>query len=169
MSVSRTTSATCPRYRSTTWLRALRRYIFFVALANLIWEFAHLPLYTLWETGTVEEIAFAAIHCTGGDILIALSTVMLSLFLFGTGAWPGKRRLPVVAGTVVFGVAYTIFSEWLNIEIREAWAYSELMPVIPVLEAGLSPVLQWIIIPLAGFRFAMAFPVPPRGKVADDA
>jgi hypothetical protein len=68
------------------WLSALRRYITFVAFANLIWEFAHMPLYTLWETGSAGEIIFAAIHCTGGDILIALSVVMLSLFLFGDGA-----------------------------------------------------------------------------------
>ncbi|MDW3208173.1 MAG: hypothetical protein RLW87_20975 [Alphaproteobacteria bacterium] len=170
MSVSGSASTYGPGNQSISWLRALRRYIFFVALANLIWEFAHLPLYTLWETGTAEEIVFAAVHCTGGDILIALSTIMLSLFLFGTGAWPGKRRLPVVAATVLFGVAYTIFSEWLNIEVREAWAYGDLMPVIPVLEAGLSPVLQWIIVPLAGFRFATAFPVvPPCGNVTDDA
>src|SRR3546814_11930886 len=53
------------------WLRALRRYMVGVALANLVWEFAHMPLYTLWETGSPSEIAFAALHCTGGDILIA--------------------------------------------------------------------------------------------------
>jgi hypothetical protein len=38
--------------------------------------------------GTQAEIAFAAIHCTGGDILIALSALMVVLFLFGTGRWP---------------------------------------------------------------------------------
>ena len=53
--------------------------------------------------------------------------------------------------TVVIGVSYTVFSEWLNIEIRGAWAYRDGMPVIPLLDAGLSPVLQWILVPLAGF------------------
>lgn len=149
---------------SKVWLRTLRRYIVFVAVANLIWEFAHMPLYTLWETGTVGDIVFAAVHCTGGDILIALSAIMLSLFVLGNGAWPAERRFPVVVGTVAIGLAYTIFSEWLNIEIRQAWAYSDLMPVIPILDAGLSPVMQWIIIPLAGFRFAMASPRVSRRK-----
>ena len=151
------------------WLSALRRYITFVAFANLIWEFAHMPLYTLWETGSAGEIIFAAIHCTGGDILIALSAVMLSLFLFGDGAWPTERKVPVFAGTVVFGLAYTIFSEWLNIEIREAWAYRELMPAIPILDVGLSPVLQWIIVPLAGFSLARALPTVRRKPVIVDA
>ncbi len=139
----------------------------FVAAANLIWEFAHMPLYSLWETGSAGEIIFAAVHCTGGDILIALSAIMLSLFLFGNGTWPAERRVPVVAGAVACGLAYTIFSEWLNIEVREAWAYRELMPVIPLLDAGLSPVLQWIIVPLAGFWWAFRFnPIPARGDAS---
>lgn len=139
---------------SGEWLSALRRYIAFIAAANLVWEFAHMPLYTLWETGAAGEIIFAAVHCTGGDILIALSAVMLALFLAGTPAWPAVRTGRVVVLTVVLGLGYTLFSEWLNIEVRQAWAYRDLMPVIPVIDAGLSPVLQWIIIPLVGFRFA---------------
>lgn len=86
----------------------------FVAAANLVREFAHMPLYTPWETGSAGEIIFAAVHCIGGDILIALSAIMLSLFLLANAAWPAERRFPVVAGTVAFGLAYTIFSEWLT-------------------------------------------------------
>lgn len=127
----------------------------FVAVANLVWEFAHLPFYTLWETGTTSEIIFAAVHCTGGDILIALSSIMLALFLAGSSSWPSARGLAVIALTLIFGLAYTMFSEWLNIAVRQAWAYRDLMPVIPILGTGLSPILQWIIIPLAGFYFAL--------------
>lgn len=42
----------------------------------------------------------------------------------------------------------------LNIVVRQSWAYSEMMPVIPVIDAGLSPVAQWIVLPLASFWFA---------------
>lgn len=62
----------------SSWLTVLRRYIAVMALGSLFWEFAQVPLYTIWETGTRGEIAFAAIHCTGGDILIALSALMLA-------------------------------------------------------------------------------------------
>lgn len=138
-----------------TWLDALRRYMAFVAGANLVWEFAHMPLYTLWGTGTASQIAFAAFHCTGGDILIAVSAVMLALVVAGHPAWPAARFRRVIALTLLFGLAYTLFSEWLNITVRQAWAYSDLMPVIPFVNAGLSPVLQWILVPLAAFRFAL--------------
>lgn len=154
---------------SSVWLPTLRRYMAFVAMANLLWEFAHLPLYTLWETGTRSELVFAAVHCTGGDILIALGTLVLALVLVGNPAWPAAGMARVITLTVALGLAYTVFSEWLNIEIREAWAYRDLMPVIPLIDAGLSPVLQWIVVPLAGFRFAMAYPAARRRTVAADA
>lgn len=43
---------------------------------------------------------------------------------------PAERMLPVVAGTVILGLVYAVFSEWLKIKIRKAWAYRDLMPVI---------------------------------------
>lgn len=137
------------------WLNAVRRYIIFAAVAHLVWEFAHVPLYTIWLTGTPGEILFAVVHCTGGDLLITLSTMMLALVLFGTARWPAVGAKHVLIATLVFGVGYTIFSEWLNIEVRQAWAYRDLMPVIPVIDAGLTPILQWLVIPTAGYLWAI--------------
>ncbi len=136
------------------WLSTLRRYIGFVAAANLIWEVLHLPLYTLWTEGEIKDLAFAAVHCTGGDILIALSSLVLALFGIGDGGWPNRNFGRVVVLTVLFGLAYTLFSEWLNVAVRQSWAYADGMPVLPVLKVGLSPVLQWIVIPVAAFWWA---------------
>ena len=136
------------------WLIALRRYLVFVAVANLVWETVHLPLYTSWTTGTPEEIAFAVAHCTAGDLLIALASLTAGLVVAGEHSWPTRRFREVAAVTVVLGVGYTVFSEWLNLIIRESWAYSDLMPVVPVIGTGLSPLMQWIVIPMSGFLFA---------------
>jgi hypothetical protein len=133
------------------WFSTMRRYLALMALGNLFWEFAHMPLYTLWETGSPREIVFAALHCTGGDILIAMSALLAALFLFGSGRWPGAGYRRVGVATILIGLGYTIFSEWLNIEVREAWAYRDLMPIIPVIDAGLSPIAQWIVLPVLAF------------------
>lgn len=140
----------------SAWLGVLRRYLLFVAPANLAWESAHLPLYTIWRAGSPGEIAFAVLHCTGGDVLIAVACLFGALTIAGSPSWPGDGRAFRRVGLVAIGagVAYTIFSEWLNIVVRKSWAYSDLMPVIPGLDAGLSPVLQWIAIPLAGLWWA---------------
>ena len=56
---------------------------------------------------------------------------------------------------LAIGFAYTIFSEWLNIEVREAWAYREIMPVIPFIDAGLTPMVQWLVVPFAAYFGAL--------------
>lgn len=136
------------------WPRALRVHLGTIALGDLAWEAAHLPLYTIWRTGTPGEKAFAVVHCTGGDLLIALACLALALVLAGESAWPARAHRRVAALTIGFGVAYTIFSEWLNITVRGTWAYSDLMPVVPIIDTGLSPLLQWIVVPLLALHFA---------------
>lgn len=148
------------RATRNNWLRTLRRYLVVVAVMNLVWEFAHLPLYTIWESAPVSDIVFAAVHCTGGDILIALSSMMLALFLAGNEAWPAAAYRRVAVLTVMLGLAYTLFSEWLNVKILAAWAYSDAMPLIPVVDIGASPILQWLVIPSIALWWA-ARPAPP--------
>lgn len=144
------------------WLYALRIYLLFVLVANGAWEVLQLPLYTLAREGTASEIVFALAHCTAGDVLIALSTLTAALVLCGHPAWPVSGFWRVAAVTVALGVVYTIFSEWLNLVVRQSWAYSGLMPVVPILAVGLSPLLQWLVIPLAGLTLV-------RGRVRQRA
>lgn len=131
------------------WLTALRRYLVAMALGNLAWEFAHMPLYTLWAEGDWGDIVFAAVHCTGGDVLIGLSALAAALVLMGRADWPARRFGTVAAVTVAIGLTYTAFSEWLNVVRRAAWAYSDAMPVVPLggFDIGLSPLAQWVIVP----------------------
>lgn len=141
------------------WIIVLRWYFPIVALANLAWETLHLPLYTVWSEATSEYLVFVVLHCTGGDVLIALCALMAALLLVAPATWPrdGFRRVATVA--TVAGVGYTIFSEWLNLVVRKSWQYSELMPVVPVFDVGLSPLLQWILLPPAALWLARRIPM----------
>lgn len=136
------------------WLVALRRYVLFAAAANLAWETAHVPLYTIWREGTPREIAFAIVHCTGADIVISVVLLVLALLLVGHDGWPAQAAWAVATLTTLLGVSSAVFFEWLNTVVRKSWAYSDLMPVIPLVDAGLSPVAQWIAIPLAALWWA---------------
>ena len=42
---------------------------------------------------------------------------------------------------------------------RAAWAYRDIMPVVPVIDAGLTPLLQWIIVPTLAYRAATRVPL----------
>jgi hypothetical protein len=136
------------------WLGAVRRYLAVIAVGNLLWEFAQLPLYTIWYEGSANEILFAVAHCTGGDVLIASMALLGALMLAGDRRWPQARFRAVAAIAIVGGLAYTVFSEWLNTEIRGSWAYTDAMPQLPLVGAGISPLAQWIVVPLIAFWWA---------------
>jgi len=119
-----------------------------------------LPLYTLWLSGTPREIAFAVIHCTGGDILITTVTLAAAAALAQHLRWPafGWR---MVFTAIVISAGYTIFSEWLNVEVWRSWSYTAAMPVVPFIGTGLTPLLQWLIVPglalaVTGHRYRRA-------------
>ena len=130
---------------------AIATYLSVMAIAHLLWETFQLPLYTIWLNGRQQDIAFAVVHCTVGDIVIAGLSLVAALVVFGARTWPADRFVPVVALTLLIGIAYTIFSEWLNTSVRKSWTYSELMPIVPWIRTGLSPFLQWLIVPALGF------------------
>jgi hypothetical protein len=143
---------------SANWLAAFRRYLAAGAVGHLVWESAQLPLYTLWTTASPGEMAWAVVHCTAGDLGIAAAALALALVACGRSRWPAERFGAVAAVAVTAGIAYTIYSEWLNTVARQSWAYAEAMPVVPPWGTGLTPLLQWIAIPAFCFWAARRSP-----------
>lgn len=133
--------------RDLDWLRALRCYLAVSALGNVVWELVQLPLSTIWSQGTARDKLAAVLHCTAGDILIAVSAWAFAVLIGGHLDWPAQAFRRVALLTIAFGLAYAGFSEWLNATVRHSWTYSDLMPVIPGFGLGLSPLLQWLVIP----------------------
>ncbi len=146
------------------WLGALRILLVISAAAHLAWEVVQLPLYTIWWTGTAAEIAFAVLHCTAGDLVIMTSSLVAGLVAFGRG-WPSSSTSfrNVMLATIMISVAYTVYSEWLNVDVRGTWAYTAWMPRIPPFGTGLLPLLQWIVVP------GLAFVIVRRRVLADGA
>lgn len=115
-----------------------------------IWEIAHLPLYTLWAEQWMAASLRAALHCTLGDIALAFTSIMIPL----SGAWIGAYRatpLRVAVTTVLIGLALTGVIETVSVGWLQRWSYAPAMPIVPLIGIGLSPMLQWLIVPLAVF------------------
>lgn len=134
---------------TSTWVL---RYGATTATLNLLWELLQMPLYTLWSDGSAREIAFAVFHCTAGDLLIAGVCLLGAVALIRPQNWPQQRSAMVCLLTVLFGLGYTVYSEWYNTTVTHLWAYSSLMPQIAGI--GLSPLAQWLVIPCAAFWWA---------------
>jgi hypothetical protein len=139
-----------PWYRDRwAWLLIALRFLPWLATLSLAWEIAQLPLYTLWTEATPAYVAFAVLHCTLGDVLIGAAALLVALILVRGGSVASWRWRWVAALAALFGVGYTVFSEWLNTAILGSWAYAPTMPRIPLgaIDIGLSPVLQWLVVP----------------------
>lgn len=132
-------------------------YIGASAIGHLVWEIVQLPLYSLWRTATRGELAFAVLHCTAGDLLIATSVLVTSLALMRAWHWPRTYALQVAALSILLGIAYTAFSEWHNVYVRQSWSYDAAMPTLSILghQIGISPLAQWIVVPVAAFAALM--------------
>ena len=114
---------------------------------QLLWEIAQFPLYTVWHEGDWSFILYGLVHCTLGDLLILLSVFWLISLLNRSRDWIFSPSMPNIVLFTVLGLAYTIFSEILNTRIKGTWGYTELMPIVPVIEIGGMPFLQWLLIP----------------------
>ena len=123
----------------------LTMWVLVSSAANLAWEFAQLPLYTLYEDPDTGRIVRYVLHCTAGDVLIALVAYALTALSLGSWSWPLRNPLRGIVLATTLGLAYTAASEWYNVYLAAAWAYSKSMPLF--FGIGLAPLLQWLLIP----------------------
>ena len=114
-------------------------------ILNLLWEIGHVRLYTIGMQADSLRIAQAVFHCSLGDVVIALAMFALAGIVLWRADWPASR--PWAGGIIVVigAMAFTAWSEWYNVYRAGNWSYTASMPMI--FGIGLSPLLQWLILP----------------------
>ena len=112
---------------------------------SMAWESAHVRLYTIWAQADGGRIAWSVFHCSLGDVLIALAAFALAALALRGLDWPISR--PWSGGTIAVSgaIGFTAWSELHNVYHTGAWGYTPDMPTIH--GVGLSPLLQWLVIP----------------------
>lgn len=133
-------------HKSRPAIRQLAAWMTLAFFLHLVWEVAHLPLYTLAADGDCVRIALYVLHCTLGDVFIAAATFLAPAFVWRRVDW--YRSQPLAGSAVMIGLAlsYTAASEWFNVYYRAAWAYAPSMPTMGGI--GVTPLLQWIVVPV---------------------
>ena len=142
--------------RPVAVLRRLLLWAVLAAIPHLVWEIAQLPLYTLWDDPDRARIAAYVFHCVLGDVLIAVSVYLLTVIVFRELYWPERRPWPAGAFMLAAGLGFTIFSEWYNVYVVGAWAYQPTMPLVAGI--GLTPLLQWVVVPTLMLFIARRLP-----------
>ena len=137
--------------------RRLRWFFATTVLASLvlneIWEMAQMPAYVeaagySW-TSTLGFCTRAAV----GDVGIVLGIYAAGALAAGDLGWGLRGRWNIYATAAVLGLASATLVEHAALAAGR-WSYTERMPVVSVLGAGLWPLLQMTLLPPLTFLFA---------------
>lgn len=112
-------------------------------LLHLIWENAHISLY-----GGYEALPFSdhiTIFATVGDVAYTLFAVLLFALFKKNSNWFNETKSRDYILLAVLGFLISLFVEYKAL-ILGKWFYLSAMPIIPLLNVGLSPIVQMTIL-----------------------
>ena len=119
--------------------------IFLIAVAfNLVWEIAQSSLFA--PMGGSFSGTWRCFVASLGDGVIVLALAVAGSLLFRRVDWFLHPGLAGYAFMAVLGVAVAVGIE-IGALATGRWSYSNHMPLIPVLQVGLAPVLQMLVLP----------------------
>ena len=119
--------------------------IFLAFLLNFAWELIQIPLYKN-PAYDINHITFCALASLADVLMVLLLYFGLAL-IFKNPLWIKHLKLHQIALVVIIGGVGAFLSEMRHLSLG-SWAYDKSMPLIPVVNVGISPVLQFMILPL---------------------
>ncbi|OGY64081.1 MAG: hypothetical protein A3I24_00360 [Candidatus Harrisonbacteria bacterium RIFCSPLOWO2_02_FULL_41_13b] len=100
-------------------------------LLNLIWENLHSWLYAYYEGGVITEWILLRATLFDAIFITLLAIPFLKISYLQNRLWY----------SIIFGITAAILIEWFALNTGR-WAYSDAMPIIPLLKTGLTPTIQ---------------------------
>ena len=122
----------------------------FALLLNFPWEILQAPLFAGMADGPFIDAIRGCAQGTLGDAVIMLLAYWTVSGVAASRDWilaPSGRQITLL---IAIGIIITMAIEWLATRGYwvQSWSYSPAMPVVPGIGVGLSPLLQWIVLPL---------------------
>lgn len=117
-------------------------YIFIIAfILNLIWEDIHSIFYASYKGGEITQLILTRASLADAAFILIISFFAIRFF---------KKSAERKAFIVMAGLFLSIFIErWAFVTGR--WAYTDSMPIIPLLNTGLTPTIQLAVLGLMSF------------------
>lgn len=145
--------------------------VVFALLLNFPWEVLQAPLFEGMAAAPHSAVVGACLQATLGDAAIMLLAHVTVAAVARRRRWMLAPSRYEVAGFIAVGVAITAVIEWMATRGRwaQTWAYSTEMPVIPGIEIGLSPLLQWAIVPPVALWFVGRLSALPGARKPPEA
>jgi hypothetical protein len=116
------------------------------AILHGVWETLHVPLYGGYAHLTDMPIV---LYATFGDVAYVLGAVFL-VYIFRRHILTDPQTGDLLL-LVVLGFSIALFVEYKAMVLGK-WLYLDVMPIIPILNVGLTPIVQMtLLLPLSVF------------------
>ena len=113
---------------------------------NEIWEMAQMSAYVETAGNSWTSTLGFCTRAAVGDVGIILGIYAAGALAAGDLGWGLRGRWNIYATAAVLGLAYAVLLEHAALAAGR-WSYTERMPVVSVLGAGLWPLLQMTLLP----------------------
>ncbi len=114
-------------------------------LLNFAWEMLQMPLFENMQQD-LQTVIFCALASVADVIMLLLLYYSLAL-VYKDPLWIKQLTAQRVIILILVGGVGAILAEMRHLSAG-TWAYSESMPLVPIVNAGLSPVLQFMLLPV---------------------
>jgi hypothetical protein len=119
----------------------------FSFLLHFVWEFVQVPAFTGMAVMGHWEAIKLCMSATVGDVGFALTAFWTASLAARGREWVLHPTGLPVAIFLIVGIVLTIGFEYHYTSVSLRWTYSDAMPLVPPFGTGLSPLLQWLVIP----------------------
>lgn len=114
-------------------------------ILNEVWELLQMPLYSsaYYNLGHV-------VFCTLGalaDMIMVLLLYVCFGFIYKNPFWIWQSNWFKIFVVMLTGAVGAVLSEKRHLKIG-SWAYDQSMPIVPFVNVGLSPFLQFLLLPV---------------------
>jgi hypothetical protein len=135
--------------KQSTHKKTFKLFAFRVAilafLLNFAWELIQIPLYQ-GSSYSVNFIGFCAVASIADVIMVLLLYLGFALILKNM-FWVEFLNTQQIIFVILTGGTGAILSEMRHLSLGN-WVYADAMPIIPYINVGIPPVLQFMVLPL---------------------
>jgi hypothetical protein len=131
-------------------------------LLHLLWENLQAPLYEGFTS--FRQHFWICFKATWGDLLFMLTIYAALALVHRDPFWIADRAAYAHTATwviaLLIGIILAVSFELWAVHVAARWQYAEAMPLLPVVQVGLTPILQMLLIPVASLLLTSRFSRP---------
>jgi hypothetical protein len=154
--------------KRATYKTLFKRFTFIILLLgfilNFAWEIMQGPLY-IGFTYSISHIAFCGLASVADAIMVLLIYFVLAI-IYTDPLWIKHIDLQRTIILILIGGMGAILEEERHLALG-SWAYASSMPILPFIHAGLSPVLQFMLLPGLIFMYLLYFSKNRKSRLTD--